>query len=514
MPNLDKPTAGQDVRTLHRNVEQLIDGINSFMNMVVLWESEMRGVGLLKVWPGGSQIYVKVADPGEFGGAPVPIASTCTVSCTPNPATVHQQVTVIATVPGSIDTSNGGGTIAFYLNGQGLGYFNITNQSAGFQTTNIPPGTNLIRAHFSGDAYLLPCDGSATEIVNNLGAPDMVLSSSSNPSNLNQAVDWGANLTGNPTPYPTGTVTFFIDGTNFETVTLVAGLAASDAVSDLTAGHHAIEADYNGDTNWGQTYRTLDQVVLAGALVELAIVPNPANFNQSVDIYIQVSGYAGTPTGQVQLLKDGSTWGGAVNLDSNGQAHLTLAGGTPIGDYSIVAAYSGDGNYSPAESAPVDFQIIQGVNSITLVWEVGVPLPGIITSMWAGGGGNNANQYQIQVPNNYTGVIHLGIVNNPWATVWNDLGQVIFNGPMNFGFADANNLPPGWPLLNGPECDVQITNGIGALWIEVYVGGLEVQGGVVGMTCVGHCWLQGDAGGTPFVINGASTYVLEFVPGP
>lgn len=511
MADLVKPKAGEDVRVLHKNVEQLIDGVNTLLNMTARYEGKVRGIGFLTVRPGASEIVIKASDPGPTQGAPQKQASTCTVSITPDPADVGTVVTVFALVPGST-----GGTILFRIDGVATGNYPVdpNTHGAGFNDSNMQPGTHLIQAHFSGDTNLLPCDGSGSAIINSLGAPNETLTSSINPSDVDQAVSFTADFTGNPTPIPTGTVTFFINDGQWGTVPIAGGVATTNTHSFSAAGHYTIEADYNGDGHWGETYRTLDQVVTDTVLVELAIIPDPVNTNTAIDFYVQVSGHGPIPSGQVVLLKNGSVWSGLATLDGSGHAHFSLPGGVgTAGDYSIQAEYSGDANYSPATSDPVDLTVTTGINALTLVQWVAAPLPDVITSIWGGGGGNLYNQYQIQTsPNTYTGSIHFAIINGPWGTVWNNLGQVIFNGPLIFGVGDGNNHPAGWPL-NGPSGDVQITNGIGYLWINIWCGGLEVSGSA-GMTCVGHIWIQASVGSTPILINNASTYVLEFVPGP
>src|SRR5262249_26960413 len=71
------------------------------------------------------------------------------------------------------------------------------------------------------------------------------LTSSKNPSVCNQSVTFTAVVTsGGGTP--TGTVTFFINGFNFGSVSLSASGTASLTVSNLGPGPKPVEADYNG----------------------------------------------------------------------------------------------------------------------------------------------------------------------------------------------------------------------------------------------------------------------------
>jgi hypothetical protein len=80
---------------------------------------------------------------------------------------------------------------------------------------------------------------------------------------------------------------------------------------------------------------------------------NPALVGQGVVFTVQLippSDVTATPTGSVTFV-DGSVAIGAVSLQ-NGVATFTTEFSTP-GDHSIVAEYSGDQNFQPANSAPL-----------------------------------------------------------------------------------------------------------------------------------------------------------------
>jgi hypothetical protein len=75
------------------------------------------------------------------------------------------------------------------------------------------------------------------------------LSSSASSSNAGQAVTFTATVAGSPASAPTGTVTFFDNGTSLGSVALVNGVATL-MTSGLAAGGHMITATYNGSTNY------------------------------------------------------------------------------------------------------------------------------------------------------------------------------------------------------------------------------------------------------------------------
>jgi hypothetical protein len=86
---------------------------------------------------------------------------------------------------------------------------------------------------------------SADQFTYGLGSSTTVLSSSKSPSDFGQSVTFTAKVAGLS---PTGTVTFFDNGTQIGAATLAAGMA-SLTTSSLAAGSHSISAKYSGDPN-------------------------------------------------------------------------------------------------------------------------------------------------------------------------------------------------------------------------------------------------------------------------
>ena len=86
------------------------------------------------------------------------------------------------------------------------------------------------------------------------------VTSSVDPSNVNENVSFIATVTGN-NGTPTGNVQWSIDGVPFgPAVTLVAGVATT-ATNTLSAGSHTIQADYSGDTIYGPSTGHTFQIV-------------------------------------------------------------------------------------------------------------------------------------------------------------------------------------------------------------------------------------------------------------
>jgi len=95
-------------------------------------------------------------------------ATTTTVTSTPNPSTVGQQVTITATV-GPSGPPQPTGTVSFTSNGTAIaGCTSVTLSSGTAQcvTSALPVGTDMIVATYSGDSNYSGSSGSVVQIVN------------------------------------------------------------------------------------------------------------------------------------------------------------------------------------------------------------------------------------------------------------------------------------------------------------------------------------------------------------
>jgi autotransporter-associated beta strand protein len=146
---------------------------------------------------------------------------------------------------------------------------------------------------------------------------------------------------------PTGTVTFYDNGTPIGSpATVIAGLAWV-SISSLAIGDHSISATYSGDTNFAGSSATAvtQTVTLIPTLTELTSSPNPSEPGSNVTFTATVSAAlpaTGTPIGQVVFLANGVAFG--TNALSGGVASASLAS-LPSGTNEVVVQYSGSGNF-------------------------------------------------------------------------------------------------------------------------------------------------------------------------
>ncbi|MGZ5508842.1 MAG: MBG domain-containing protein, partial [Limisphaerales bacterium] len=124
-------------------------------------------------------------------------------------------------------------------------------------------GSCTITASQAGDSNYNAAPSVPQSFTINKAATTTSLTSSVNPSNLGQSVTFTATV--NPAPNtttPTGAVQFKDGGVNVGApVSLNASGVATLTTSGLTAGTHAITAEYSGNTNFNPSTGSLSQVV-------------------------------------------------------------------------------------------------------------------------------------------------------------------------------------------------------------------------------------------------------------
>ena len=182
---------------------------------------------------------------------------------------------------------------------------------------------------------------------------------SANPSVSGQAVTFTATVTWSARPaaaYPTGTVTFYDNGTSIGTGTLsvVSGHdQATLTTSTLSTASHPITAAYtsgDGNFNASPVSAAISQVVNKDSTTTTASAsPSSANVGQTVTFTATVTANApgsGTPTGTVDFFDTTTNTDltpGGVALSSGTATFATTS--LAAGSHTIKATYSGDGNF-------------------------------------------------------------------------------------------------------------------------------------------------------------------------
>jgi hypothetical protein len=262
---------------------------------------------------------------------------TVTVT-TSGPSTYGGTVTITTSVPpgttGTVTVTSGGTTL-------GSGTVNPTTGTVTITTTSLPVGSDPITASYGGDSNNNPSSGSTVQTVTK-ASPTVTLTSSSNPSTVNQPVTFTATVPSGAT----GTVTFTDGTTVLGTATITNGVATL-TTSSLPSGAQSITATYSGDTNDNPaTSATYTQNVNKNTptLPPPGVSPTSPTAGSPVTITEVVpTGVTGPVT-----FYDGSTVLGTGAI-VNGVATLTVPS-LPVGTDSISASTPADANNNAATS--------------------------------------------------------------------------------------------------------------------------------------------------------------------
>ncbi|SFD93269.1 Ig-like domain repeat protein [Paracidovorax konjaci] len=267
-------------------------------------------------------------------------------------------VNVTATVTGNHPT----GTVTFVSGGRVLGSAALVDGQAVLSFTPSEAGDLSVQALYAGDAgNPATASGEPARIAVAPAAARMVLSVSSTQAVRGAGVVLTATLSGSDTAVPpTGSVTFYANGTAIGTAMLSQGLA-SLAIATLDIGSNAITVQYTGDArNAGVTSAAQDlRIISAPASVALGASAQQAAAGASVTFTATVvpAASGASPTGRVDFF-NGTSFLGSASL-ANGVATLTTNGLRNVGVANVTAVYTGDA--SGAVSRPFSLSISSGV---------------------------------------------------------------------------------------------------------------------------------------------------------
>jgi hypothetical protein len=279
-------------------------------------------------------------------------ATPTVVVTTSGSSSYGNPVTITTTVPpgttGTITVTSGGTTL-------GSGTINPTTGTVTITTTTLPVGSDPITASYGGDSNDNPATGTTTQIVTK-ATPTVNLTSSINPSALNQSVTFTATLPSGVT----GTVTFTSGSIMLGTSTLISG-AATVTTSTLPTGSDSITATYNGDSNYNSATGTLIQSVGKTTPIVIVTTSGPSTSGSPVTITTTVP--PGT-TGTITVTSGGTTLGSGTVNPTTGTVTITTTT-LPVGSDPITASYGGDTNDNPATGTTT--QIVTKANpAVTL----------------------------------------------------------------------------------------------------------------------------------------------------
>jgi hypothetical protein len=269
-----------------------------------------------------------------------------------NPSTPGQLVTFTATLPSSAT-----GTVTFKNGATVLGTTTLAGGIATATTSSLATGSDPITATYNGDGNNNTATASLTQVVAK-ATPTVVLTSSVNPSTINQSVTFTATVPSTAT----GTVTFFDSATSLGTGTITNGVA-SFTTSTLTVGVHSITASYGGDT----TYVSAVSLPISQTVNKITpVLPIPVASTTSPTVGSPVTITETVPpgvTGPVTF-SNGTTPIGTAPI-VGGVATITVSN-LPLGTDPITASTPGDSNNNPATSPPVSITVVKTAPTVSV----------------------------------------------------------------------------------------------------------------------------------------------------
>jgi Big-like domain-containing protein/galactose oxidase-like protein len=285
--------------------------------------------------------------------------SSTDFSASPNPATLGQEVTLVASVTALTGTPTG--TVQFFDGSTLLKAVPLSKGQATFSTSTLSIGSHSLSAAYSGGEIPASSTSPALTEVINKRSTTVTLSSSPNPSAFGQQVTFVASLT---PAAASGTVTFKDGSAVLGTGPVTNGASQLRSIN-LAVGQHGITAIYSGDaSDNGSTSPIFTQTVATDTTsTALRIVPKNSSYGQNLTFMARVTSLQGIPTGTVSFkTSTGDVLGSAplVSGVATLQSPLLSAGA-----YKIVATYNGSSNYS-SSSVLVSLSISRATPVIAL----------------------------------------------------------------------------------------------------------------------------------------------------
>lgn len=253
-----------------------------------------------------------------------PVSTTTALTSSLNPSQHSQQVTFTATVMGNSPT--GTVTLTDTTSTTVLGTGNVSAGVATFSTTDLSGGSHQIVASYNGDTGNNASASPALTQTVSQESTTATLTSSLNPALSGQNVIFRASIRGAggaASGYPTGTVTYTIDGTALPPV----GANQSYATSSLAVGSHTVSVSYSGDSSFtASTSAPLTQSVIAHVSPQY-VSPSGSDGNDGSQAMPKLTIQAAinaTLSGDTVIIKDGTYTGpGNVDLDF-GRRNITV----------------------------------------------------------------------------------------------------------------------------------------------------------------------------------------------
>ena len=315
---------------------------------------------------------------------------TLSSSSAANTSTVNQTVTFTATIPIPSGSASLKGTVAFDDNGAAIANCgSVTPSSVGVATCSdsvLTAASHAITAAYSGDPNFSVSPGNLTQTVNKAGT-SLALSSSPNPSVLNQTVVFTATLTAPAGSVPIVGTVAFTDTPQGGSAAAISGCAAAGLTLAQTSGQtstytttcttsslavlsHTITATFGPDSNFATSSGLLSQTVNAATSnITLSALPaSDATVNQGVVFTATIPSQVFAPKGTVTFTDNGlaNVIPGCSGVSPTTNWIATCSDPSlTAGAHTIVAQYANDPNINVGNGT-LTLQVGQAASTTTV----------------------------------------------------------------------------------------------------------------------------------------------------
>ena len=256
------------------------------------------------------------------------------------------------------------GTTSFYIDSALVCTATVSAgspSSASCSTTAPSVGTHAVTAVYSGDTNFATVTSASLSVTVAKVTPAIALylASTTPSAGGTDVLTVALTQTSSSSIYPTGSITFQMDGTTVGTAALTSnGTTATYTLTVPASGSHTVQAIYPGDTNFNAVSSTVTTITVGKATTTTTVTPSTTTpaIGATLPVTISVTPASintALPTGTVTVSVDGvAATVQAVTSSNPATASVTLASLAP-GSHTITATYAGDSYYASSTSASV-----------------------------------------------------------------------------------------------------------------------------------------------------------------
>lgn len=299
------------------------------------------------------------------------LASTASLTASPNPAYAGQTVTLSGAVAAQNGTPTG--TLTFYDGATLLGTATLNASGKATLTAAFAiPGTHNLSAEYSGDAvYSAQISPIYAEDV--LINPTAIsVTASPNPSAAFNSISFSATVHSSTGLIPNGSVVFSANGAQIGSGVLQSGVA-SLSTSSLGAGTYSVTATYPGNSAFATAISAPYSLIVTQAASQTTVASslNPAPAGSSVT-FTATTTTAGSvvPAGLVQFFDGTVPMSTPVSLNALGIATFNT-GNLAVGTHPITAVFAGNANLLSSTSAVLQQSIVPYIGDFTIALRPG-----------------------------------------------------------------------------------------------------------------------------------------------